>query len=186
MNGSNPRVLLLGLLCVAQLAVPGWMLIGRERVLAVGDSYRFECAPVDPVDFFRGRYVALGFKENPITVAEGVRFFPGQRVFVRVEVGPDGFARLRDPSSAPPPDGPFVRARVRRLSGNRRLTLDLPFDRYYVEEKIAREAARAYRDAVRARGDAVPAWASVRILGGRAVLEQLYVDDVTLREYLER
>ena len=70
MSGPTWRAAVLTAVCVAQLAIPAWMLVSRERVLAEGEPHRFECAPVDPVDVFRGRYVALGFTENPVKVPE--------------------------------------------------------------------------------------------------------------------
>lgn len=184
MIGPRWRVVLLAFVCLAQLAVPAWMLVSRERVLAAGETFRFECAPVDPVDVFRGRYVALAFATNPVTVPEGLRFAPGQRVFLRVVVGPDGFALLRDPSTTAPSDGAFLRARAHHLAGNGQLSLDLPFDRYYLEEKLAPEAERAYRQ--RARGGARPTHVTVRLLDGRAVLEELYLDGLPVHEFLRR
>ena len=45
-----------------QAAVPGSMVWKREHTLREGSVWKFRTAPVDPVDAFRGRYVALQFE----------------------------------------------------------------------------------------------------------------------------
>lgn len=60
----NLLLALLVVLAAAQLAVPASMIVQRETVLTQGRVYKFKTAPVDPVDAFRGRYVALRFEEE--------------------------------------------------------------------------------------------------------------------------
>ena len=61
--------------------------------------------------------------------------------------------------------------------------VDLPFDRFYMNETVAPEVEAA----LWARGDEpVRAWLAVRVLGGRAVPEELYLDGIPAREFLER
>ena len=62
------------------------------------------------------------------------------------------------------------------------VTLQLPFDRYYMKESRAPEAERSYNR--RAQGE--KAWVTVRIREGHAVLEELYIDGLPIREYLEQ
>ena len=72
--------------------------------------------------------------------------------------------------------------------------LELPFDRYYMEETLAPEAERAYWDTIRRQrrreDDAGPpppqTFVTVRVKDGHAVLEELYIDDRPVREYLKR
>ena len=96
---------------------------------------------------------------------------------MRVTTGDDGYAVLSDPAPAPPPDGPFLRTTV-RWSGGNEVRVRIPFDRYYLEESIAPEVERRYRDEVR---DGVEAYAEVRILDGRPALEAVYLDGKPLR-----
>lgn len=44
---------------ILQLAVPGYFVFRHYNTLYTGESYKFEVAPYDPYDPFRGRYVAL-------------------------------------------------------------------------------------------------------------------------------
>jgi hypothetical protein len=67
------------------------------------------------------------------------------------------------------------------LSGK---TISLPFDKYWVTERDAPAAETAYRNL--SRRDKQNAFASVRVFRGDAVLEQLYLDNQPLGDYLRR
>jgi uncharacterized membrane-anchored protein len=176
------RTVLLALLCLAQLAVPTWLIARQELTLQDGEQFKFACEPVDPVDVFRGRYVALGFGQRSVDLPSGISFSPGERVYVKIEHGEDGFARLSDPSNEAPGEGLFLRARVSHPTGNGQIVLRLPFDRYYLEEEAAPEAEQVYREHV---GEGTKsAHVTVRVWNGYAALEELYLDDVPIREVL--
>jgi hypothetical protein len=170
-------------LCLAQLAVPTARIWTWETTLRLGESFRFRCEPVDPVDALRGRYVDLNFADAEIDTGD---FDPARsRTWtVRVVAGEDGFARLVAPSTTPPEEGAWIRVHESWGGGSGETTrVRLPFDRFYMEEWEA-PAAEA---ALRGRGDeAVEAWLVVRILDGRAVPEMLYLDGVPVGEYLAR
>jgi len=184
-----PRNVALGLfaiLCVAQLAVPANMLWVRERTLTGGESFRFRCIPVDPADALRGRYVQLRFEESTAPAPDAA-LHPGERIAVPVVAGPDGFARLGTPSLEPPAGGAWIRVEFGGSHEPGRsdvVAIDLPFDRFYMDEARAPEAEAA----LRRRGDepAVDAWLTVRVLDGQAVPEELFLDGVPAREYVDR
>jgi uncharacterized membrane-anchored protein len=177
-------VILLALACIAQLAVPAWDLIGHERTLARGELFRFECAPVDPVDVVRGRYVALRFPAASVAKTEAMRFGPGERLYVRVEQGKDGFAELSRPSRTPPEGGAYLRVQATGSQQPTRMTVVLPFDRYYLDENLAPEAESAYHR--RAAGSKGEVYAEVKIRNGKAAMKELYIDGIPIREYLLR
>jgi uncharacterized membrane-anchored protein len=167
--------LLIGLFCLAayvQIMAPLSMIIKREAVLKNGDTFNFKTAPVDPYDAFRGRYVALQIAEDEAPVPQGIRFARNQSVFATIALNDHGFARFAAVSPVAPSWGPYIQARVRHVSGDR-VKLVLPFDRYYMEESAAPAAEKVYREySARDRKDA---YVSVRVKGGFAVIEALYV-----------
>lgn len=175
-------VILLVLVCAVQLAVPLAMIARREIALRNGETFRFRCAPVDPVDFFRGRYVDLGFSEERYEGPDADVLLRGQTVFAHLETDEDGFARIVALETTPPESGPFVRCRV-RWGGSNRATLDLPFSRYYMKETTAPDAEKLYRE--RLSDGTGEAWVETRILDGYAVLEELYIDGDPVIEVLE-
>jgi uncharacterized membrane-anchored protein len=189
MTGLRAAVALLVLGIGAQLAVPGWLIQRGQATLHEGTTYRFRTAPVDPVDPFRGRYVALDFEAASITLAQpDPALRSGQRVYAPIRIGADGYAMLDTPLPQPPETGDYLTATVLWVNVDE-LRLQLPFDRYYLDETLAPEAERRYWDANRMRGDDAedprrPAWALVRVRGGYALIEELYIKGRPVRELL--
>lgn len=189
-RGLLGRLLLLGLgaLCLVQWALPTYLIHRGQTTLEQGRQYRFRTAPVDPADPFRGRYVALDFEAARLALRTGADAFEaGQRVQVPIVVGADGFATLGAPVVAVPASSDYLQARVQWVN-NGELGLRLPFDRYYMDERAAPEAERRYWEASRRAGatDAEdarrPAFVTVRVRSGYAVLEDLYIDGRPVRE----
>lgn len=186
MSARRLRLAVLLVVGAVQLSVPIGMIVARERVLAEGAVWRFRTAPVDPADPFRGRYVALSFDQSTAPVPEGLTVEHGEQVIVPLSEGPDGFARLGPVRRESPEKGEYLRLRVhwigRTEEGERPVAhVQLPFDRLYLEEGVAPRAEEVYRELTGGE-EALDAWAVVRVLGGRAVLEDVVVEGRSLRE----
>jgi uncharacterized membrane-anchored protein len=187
MSRQRITVAVFAVVAVVQLAVAASAIVRRELVLRQGEVYRVRTAPVDPVDAFRGRYGALGFPSTTVPLRGAGPVERGQTVWVTLTVDADGFAGLASASVERPVDLPAVRCRVRRSSPGRvdaAVDVALPFSRYYLPEDLAPAAERAYRGlASRAPGSS-RAWIDVRVRDGHAVLEELYLDGMPVREFL--
>ena len=170
------RLIVLMLAALAQLAVPSSLIWKREQTLRHGSVWKFRTAPVDPVDAFRGRYVALEFE------AEGQEISPPpdarieQTVYITLRQNPEGFAEIDQVLPARPAGDDFIEA---VLAGK---TISLPFDKYWVTERDAPAAEAAYR--AQSRPEKRNAFVTVRVFRGDAALEQLYLDGLPLGEYL--
>lgn len=178
----------LGVLILAQLAVPLSMIQKRELALRSGQVFRFRTAPVDPYDAFRGRYVALSVVPNTVPVPAGSEFRRGQRVYALVATNAQGFATFSGMSLDRPDHGDYISVTARYHHSNQsNLAVRVPFDRYYMNEKIAPEAERVYREHSRAsRADeSRDAYVTVRVRRGFAVLEELYVADTPIAEFVK-
>jgi uncharacterized membrane-anchored protein len=173
--------LVFAICCAVQIGVPASMILHNESTLSGGEIYRFRCAPVDPVDPFRGRYVALDFDQSRFEGAVPDQVVDGSTAYAKLDRDGDGFAVIESLSPAPPGDGDYLTVRVRHRS-DESAWLALPFDRYYMEESLAPEAERAYRERAAGR----QAWVEVRVRDGHAVLEELYLDDRPIGEVLGR
>jgi uncharacterized membrane-anchored protein len=170
------RLIVFGLVAFAQLAVPGSLIWKREHTLRQGHVWKFKTAPVDPVDAFRGRYVALHFEVETQQIAPPANTNSGQAVFVTLRANADGFAEIDQVSTSRPAGDDFMAA---QLSGN---AISLPFDKYWVTERDAPAAETAYRNLSR-RGNQ-NAFVTVRVFRGDAGIEQLYLDNQPLADYL--
>lgn len=170
------RQIVFGLVALAQLAVPGSLIWKREQTLRQGNVWKFRTAPVDPVDVFRGRYVALEFEAESQEITPPENLTGGEEIFVTLRTDAEGFAQIDAVSANRPPGDAFIAA---RLVGR---TVSLPFDKYWVTERDAPAAEAAYR--AQSRRDKRNAFVTVRVFRGDAALEQLYLDGQPLGEYL--
>jgi uncharacterized membrane-anchored protein len=180
------RRMALGLfLCLAlvQLAVPASMIVRRELTLHSGRQYRFQTAPVDPYDPFRGRYVALALQASSAPLPPNIPLTPGQRVYAILTEDTAGFATITALSLTPPGGDTYFQTYVYYVSGDR-VQIDIPFNRYYTDEHLAPAAERAYWQ--HSRLQTHEAYITVRIKDGLAVLEELYIAGKPLREFLQR
>ena len=179
----NTRNLALAALAVVQLAVPSAMIARREFVLRQGTVYRFKTAPVDPYDAFRGKYVALQMTPTTAPTTESDTLEHDDRVYVTLGNDADGFATLVGASARPPAEGDYLTCRVARPDGEQgHVRVDLPIDRYYMDETQALDAELAYRRHSR-RGQS-EAFVLLRVRNGACVIEDLYLAGIPIEEYL--
>ena len=161
---------------LAQLAVPASLIWKREQTLRRGSVWKFRTAPVDPIDAFRGRYVALEFEAESQEISPPPNANYQQTVFVTMRQNSEGFAEIDQVNSSRPASDDFIEAQLRWK------TVSLPFDKYWVTERDAPAAEAAYR--AQSRRDKRNAFVTVRVFRGDAALEQLYLDGMPLGEYL--
>lgn len=174
---------LFAFLVIAQLAVPAWMILSRERTLEHGEVYKFKTRPVDPYDPFRGRYVALGIEPDEAPVPKGPELHRNQKVYAILERDEEGFAQVSELSLTRPEGDNYIRVKVGYVSDNS-ARLRWPFDRYYMDEHQAPEAERVYRN--NSRSDEHNAHLTVRVREGSAVLEELFIEGVPIGEFLQQ
>lgn len=180
---KTSRLLLAAFAVVAlvQLGVPASLIMRHELTLREGQPFKFKTAPVDPYDAFRGRYVALSFDQNHAPLAVGQKIEPGRTVYALIEIGPDGFAHFTGVTTDRPTGKPYLNVRTWYTQGTN-VTLVLPFDRFYMEETKAPAAEAAYREHTR-RGQQ-DAHVVVRVRAGLGVIENLYIGDKPIAEFL--
>lgn len=183
MKRTRLRLVLFVVLAIVQLAVAAGAIFRAEVALRSGETFRFKLQPVDPVDAFRGRYVALRFAEDRAPVPENLPNLNRQKVCVPLVLDDEGFATFGPVGLEPPADGAYLRLRsgvdFTDEDGNRQLSLAPPFRRYYMPEELAMEVDRSlWRRGIR------PAWITVRVWHGTGVIEELWVDGRPVREWL--
>ena len=170
------RVIVFALVACAQIAVPASLIWKREQTLGQGSVWKFRTAPVDPVDAFRGRYVALEFEAETQQISPPPNSQYGQTVFVTLRADAEGFAMIDQVLPSRPDGQDFIEA---RLYGT---TVSLPFDKYWVTERDAPAAEAAYL--AQSAREKRNAFVTVRVFKGDAALEQLYLDGLPLGDYL--
>ncbi|MEZ4759463.1 MAG: GDYXXLXY domain-containing protein [Flavobacteriales bacterium] len=185
-------LIILAVAALAQWAVPVEMLLGHREVLREGTAWKFRLAPVDPHDPFRGEYVRLDFDVEQLKLpGDSCLFERDQRAYALLQEDADGFARFSDLLASPPADGPYLKVHVDYCwmdEDSIGYRIAMPVDRYYLPEgegPIAEQATARWLPDL--DNDTLPlrqAHAVVRILDGAAALEEVYVDDLPLREWV--
>lgn len=180
----KPRLIIGLFICLSliQVITPLSMIVKRESALKSGEQFKFKAAPVDPYDAFRGRYVALQMEANyaPDT---GLNLRDGQRVYALIGVDSQGFAKFTAVALSRPRGQAYLQVNVRYVSGDK-VYLELPMNRYYMEESAAPKAETLYREHV--QGGKQEAYVTVRIKEGFAVIEDLYVGGRRIEEAVKR
>jgi uncharacterized membrane-anchored protein len=179
------KELIIGLfsgLILIQIATPLSMIVKRELVLKNGMPFRFKTVPVDPYDAFRGRYVALRVETNKAIKPQGVNLKYGQKIYALIAVDEEGFAKISQITAQKPQGAAYLTARVSYFSKDE-VIINLPIDRYYMEEKAAPRAEKIYRE--HSRQDKQDAYVIVKIKDGLAVIESLYVGGQKIEEVLK-
>lgn len=168
---------------LVQIYVPAKMIFVREVILSEGKEYKFKTAPIDPNDPFRGKYITLRFDEATVKIANEADWMVGETVFAVLATNDQGFAQIQSVTHEKPSDEKnFLKTRVRHVTTNstHQLTLDYPFDRFYLEESKAVDAELAYRESVLDTGQV--AYALVVVKNGEAVLKDVLINGVPLKE----
>lgn len=185
---------LLGVLTVAQFAVIASMIRGQERILREGVAFRFKTQPIDPADPFRGRYVRLGFEANHVPLPQGATTDLKDResLYATIATDKEGFAHFDGWSRSRPASGAFLKTRYlgdsfewdtgTDKSVRKGFRIAIPFDCYYMDEAKAPRAEQDVREATRSTN----CWATVRILNGKAVVEDVFAQGQSLRDLTAR
>jgi hypothetical protein len=171
---------------LAQWLVPLAGVWQHERIIAQGAAVRLECAAPDPYDPFRGRFLAVRPAEierpAPSGMPEGITV-PVWATLVADEHGLSRIASL----ALEPVSGPTVIRLAARLSeernGVKTVMIRWPLDRFYLNERLAPNADRLFAE--RLRGDKPPV-AEIRLLDGKAVLTDVLLDGVSIRETVKQ
>jgi len=169
------------LVALFQIGIPANQIYKREQVLKHGQVYLFRTAPIDPTDPFRGKYVVLHFSDNDFIMNRIESWDVGETVFVELKTDSTGFAIINGLSKTEPIRGvDYIKAKIAYTRfngeyGRKKVTVDFPFDRFYMEESKAYNAERAYWSS---RGDNTGTYAMVSVKDGIAVLSDVIIKGV--------
>jgi uncharacterized membrane-anchored protein len=185
----NKKILLVAfiLIAVVQLFIPAKMILDREDVLATGKEYKFQTAPIDPNDPFRGKYVALQFKENVIVTKDSSDWITNETIYITFKTDQEGFASIKSVSKKEPTDSIYyLKAKVNYLTNQRsnRVIIDYPFDRYYMDESKAKKAELIYIESQIDTNQV--AYALINIKNGDAVLKDVLINEIPIKELVNK
>ena len=171
----------------AALYYPVRKVLAFERPAVPPTELRFRVKGYDPYDPMRGHYLQLNtrtvFKFAPEKWRERFGGAARRKAFAVLEADQDGFARVTDllPADQAPSGKAFITVR-RFWRDNDSVALHLPFDRYYLNEKLAKPAEKLLFKATSAKKPAVLVVAAYA--DGNYAVRDLLIDGRPLREHL--
>ncbi|PXX96829.1 hypothetical protein DF185_19500 [Marinifilum breve] len=177
-------------IAIIQLSIPVKSIYNQEQILSEGKEFKFQTAPVDPNDPFRGKYIALRFKENEIRVNSYEDWEKGQEVFVVITENKEGFANpLRALLKEPTNEKHYLTAKIQNVNTHKdqynhiiskEITIQYPFNRFYMEESKAKAAEDLYRKST--SDSKTSTYALVNIKNGKATLKDVMINDISIKD----
>jgi uncharacterized membrane-anchored protein len=169
-------------LIIIQWFIPLNMIFEQEDILNTGTAYKFKTAPVDPYDPFRGKYITLSFDISSFSIESNEEWTRGETIYIILSKDQEGFAKMKSYQRQVPSDVDYLKCTVSSSYGNT-LRYNIPFNRFYMEESKAQKAEDEYR--VAARDNDIDAYALVMIKDGNGCIQNVFIDDQPILEYLE-
>jgi uncharacterized membrane-anchored protein len=171
-----------------QLLSVGWMIYRYQQVRNEGVLYRFLLEPIDPADPFRGRYLQLSFEADRVKVCNYVNDDFSDDLYVSLGTDSLGFAKPISAGWNKPASGDYLISKNPDFYDDEnncaQAILRYNFDRWYMNETLAPLAETKLTKALTREG--TRCWLNVRIREGKAVAEELYVNDTALADWMKQ
>lgn len=173
------------LLALLMLAIPLFIIIRNESHLSdTAFQYKFrQIYPKDPFDPIRGKYITLRFFQRSVPLKENESIKKGEQAYVIVERDSSGWAFFKSVQKSIPDVPNYFQTSVSYSDANSAV-VDIPFDRYYMNEEIAPLAEEKYWQLSFGRDTNL--YIVVTIKNGTALTNELYYGDLTFKEYLNK
>ncbi len=170
-------------LVLVQWYGPLSMIFGKEDLIKTGVAYKFRTAPIDPSDPFRGKYVVLNYDMREAVTEADTAFRHNDIAYVLLTTDSLGFAVAKAISLEPFANPDFIKVEISYVA-NQVVHFSLPFNRFYMEESKAFSAEQVYWEAQRDSNQV--AYASVYVKDGEALVENVFINDVPIKEAAEK
>lgn len=184
--------------------IPVYVAISSQNVLNNGKLYKFKPLAYDPFDPFRGKFLRVNYDTSGIPTE--FDFAEGETVYVSVAKDKQGFAFFEEAFKEPPKGKDYIESKIawsgmgtdRRLEMiermddpdfeiseedvRQRVSIEIPdnLGKYFINED---DALNAEKVLAKHRENA---YIAVRILDGQARLENIYVFNQPMLDYLAK
>ncbi len=182
MNNPKLMLVLFAVMLLVQLYVPVSMVVSSEKVLSEGAEYKFKIDNNETAGNIYNDFIRLSFENNSIAVEDRDAWKKFEPVYVSISKDNEGFALISDVSkSRPSGNAASFKARVNYINEKSdKMIITLPFEMYYPETNFSEEERELYRKIMSDTTHIV--YATVKVLNGKALLEDIYVGGVSLKE----
>jgi uncharacterized membrane-anchored protein len=168
-----------------QISVPAKMIYNQEDILKTGTVFKFKTQPLDPADPFKGKYIRLDYEINSFPTKDST-WTRDEVVYVTLINDSNGYAKLSSISREKPNAKNYLKTNVDWFNEwEDKVFLDYNFERFYMKETKAKAAEIAY---VEAHQDSTlnTTYATVYVKNGEAVLDNVFINDIPIADYVEK
>jgi uncharacterized membrane-anchored protein len=183
MKNKKTILIIFLLVVIVQLFIPFQMIWKQEDTLNTGKIVKFQCEPIDPNDPFRGKYITLSFKEREITVQNSKDWNSNEAIFAKITTSKEGFAKIKSISKTEPTDdSTYIKLKIDYVSNynnENKIFLNLPFNRFYMNENKAENAEQVYAETI--IDTTKIAYAEIAVKKGNTVIKDVLIDGVSVK-----
>ena len=181
MKNKKKIFLLFTIVILAQLFVPLHLIFNQEDIINTRTEFKFQTAPIDSYDAFKGKYITLYFKESQITVMNAKKYSSGVTIFATISATENGFAKVNFISKSKPENtNSYLQLKVGFSPDNDKIAINLPFDRFYMSENIASKAEKNYRESSNNKKNET--YDLVGIKNGEVIIKDVRIDEVSIKD----
>lgn len=173
------------ILVIIQLIAPLKMIYNQENILKKGKPYKFLTQPIDPNDPFRGKYIRLNYKIRSYKTLDSI-WNRNDKIYVYLKDS-IGYAKIDTVCKQKVnTKKDYVIAKVKWYSTyNKKLSFNLPFNRFYMEESKAKPAEDLVRRNRRDTINTNTTYALVYLDEDSYVLDNVFVNNVAIKEVVQ-
>ena len=170
----------------ALIALPLYFIMRSENMLSEKENiYRFRPTRlIDPGDVLRGDYLVIDFPRFVEYNGDG-KAGRGAETYVVVERDSAGYAQFKYATDEKPATSNYF---TTKIQGNRtrgeRVWIDVPFEKYFLNEDNAKLAEKLYE--IEIRDPETNMFIEVAIADGESLLKDIYVDSIPLNQFLNK
>jgi len=174
------KKIIFGIFAVVILLIPLYIIMSSESILENGHLHKIRLRGYDPFDPFRGKFLRLNYDNNiPCDVAVE----KGKDAFVLLEKDSMGFSYFAFAQAEKPDHDDYIQAELLYVAdGFTSIKID-NLTKYFINEDKAQEAERVVQGFTRERPNDI--YVAIRVLDGEARLQDIFVEETPLLEYLE-
>ena len=163
------------------LTVPMYMMIASEGVLENGHFHKLKLRAYDPFDPFRGKYLNLNY-DNSLKYDEGLEI--GQTCYVTLAKDSLGFSRFDYAHATKPKGDDYIKTLIGWISDDACSIKTDNLSKYFINEDKAAKAEHIVQEYQREHPDDI--YVGIRVLNGEVRLEDIYIEEIPILEYLEK
>ncbi len=158
---NSKKIRLFVIMFAIQLFCISYISVAYELTALTGKEYQFKIEGYDPIDPFRGRYLA--YRISTDKVIDELGEYRG-KCYITVGIDQKGYAYLNKITIKKPQGEDYIMAHRYTMG-----SYNLPFTRYYVNEDKALEAEKLFQE------HPDDAYIVIRIRKNKSIAESLFI-----------